>query len=54
MSRLIQDTIRRALADELLFGKLASGGKVTVDIDESGKITLKFSEEKVPEPAPET
>jgi ATP-dependent Clp protease ATP-binding subunit ClpA len=53
MSRLIQDTIRRALADELLFGKLANGGKVTVDIDESGKITLKFSEEKVPEPAPE-
>jgi len=53
MSRLIQDTIRRALADELLFGKLASGGKVTVDIDESGKITLKFSEEKVPETTPE-
>jgi len=54
MSRLIQDTIRRALADELLFGKLANGGKVTVDIDDAGKITLKFSEEKVPEPAPET
>ena len=29
MARLIQDTIRRALADELLFGKLATGGKVT-------------------------
>src|SRR5499427_7903037 len=54
MSRLIQDTIRRALADELLFGKLASGGKVTVDIDPSDKITLKFSEEKVPETTPET
>jgi ATP-dependent Clp protease ATP-binding subunit ClpA len=54
MSRLIQDTIRRALADELLFGKLANGGKVTVDVDESGKITLKFSEEKVPETTPET
>src|SRR6058998_1289266 len=47
MSRLIQDTIRRALADELLFGKLANGGKVTVDIDEADKITLKFVEEKV-------
>ena len=33
MARLIQDTIRRALADELLFGKLANGGKVTVDIE---------------------
>jgi ATP-dependent Clp protease ATP-binding subunit ClpA len=54
MSRLIQDTIRRALADELLFGKLANGGKVTVDIDQSDKITLKFSEEKVPETTPET
>ncbi|HUL92502.1 MAG TPA: ATP-dependent Clp protease ATP-binding subunit ClpA [Burkholderiales bacterium] len=54
MARLIQDTIRRALADELLFGKLANGGKVTVDVDDSGKITLKFSEDKVPEPAPES
>ncbi len=54
MSRLIQDTIRRALADELLFGKLANGGKVTVDIDANGKITLAFSEEKLPEVAPET
>jgi ATP-dependent Clp protease ATP-binding subunit ClpA len=31
MSRLIQDTIRSALADELLFGKLANGGRVTVE-----------------------
>jgi ATP-dependent Clp protease ATP-binding subunit ClpA len=54
MSRLIQDTIRRALADELLFGKLANGGKVTVDVDESGKISLKFSDMKVPETSPET
>jgi len=54
MSRLIQDTIRRALADELLFGKLANGGKVTVDLDDAGKITLKFVEEKMPEVAPET
>jgi len=54
MARLIQDTIRRALADELLFGKLANGGKVTVDIDAGGKITLKFVEEKVPEVASES
>jgi ATP-dependent Clp protease ATP-binding subunit ClpA len=26
MSRLIQDTVRRALADELLFGRLVNGG----------------------------
>ena len=45
MSRLIQDTIRSALADELLFGKLSGGGRVTVDLDESGKIKLLFEEE---------
>ena len=42
MARLIQDTIRRALADELLFGKLTHGGKVTIDADETGKIVLAF------------
>ncbi|MBV7485781.1 ATP-dependent Clp protease ATP-binding subunit ClpA [Bordetella sp. BOR01] len=42
MQRLIQDTIRRALADELLFGKLADGGTVTVDLDEAGKVRLNF------------
>ena len=45
MARLIQDTIRSALADELLFGCLANGGKVFVDIDIEGKIKLKFEEE---------
>jgi ATP-dependent Clp protease ATP-binding subunit ClpA len=45
MARLIQDTIRRALADELLFGKLQHGGKVTIDIGEAEKIVLKFEEE---------
>ena len=33
MQRLIQDTIRKALADELLFGRLVKGGDVTVDFD---------------------
>src|SRR5499425_806867 len=45
MARLIQDTIRRALADELLFGKLQHGGKVTIDIGDAEKIVLKFEEE---------
>jgi ATP-dependent Clp protease ATP-binding subunit ClpA len=44
MARLIQDTIRRALADELLFGKLAHGGKVTVDVDDADKIVLQFEQ----------
>ena len=45
MARLIQDTIRSALADELLFGQLAHGGHVTVDIDDNEKIKLVFEEE---------
>jgi ATP-dependent Clp protease ATP-binding subunit ClpA len=48
MARLIQDTIRRALADELLFGKLQHGGKVTIDVDPEEKIRLKFEEEPAP------
>ncbi len=47
MARLIQDTIRSALADELLFGKLANGGKVTIDIDDADKVVLRFEEEPV-------
>jgi ATP-dependent Clp protease ATP-binding subunit ClpA len=51
MSRLIQDMIRKALADELLFGKLVSGGRVTVDLDEKEAIKLEFFEGDAPPPA---
>jgi ATP-dependent Clp protease ATP-binding subunit ClpA len=44
MARLIQDTIRAALADELLFGRLVHGGKVTIDLDEEDKVRLGFDE----------
>jgi ATP-dependent Clp protease ATP-binding subunit ClpA len=40
MQRLIQDTIRRALADELLFGRLTDGGRLTVDLDDKDEVTL--------------
>ena len=45
MARLIQDTIRSALADELLFGRLANGGHVMVDLDDNDKVKLVFEEE---------
>ena len=32
MQRLIQDRVKRALADELLFGKLATGGNVVLAV----------------------
>ena len=35
MARLVQDSARKALADELLFGKLKNGGVVSVDYSEA-------------------
>jgi ATP-dependent Clp protease ATP-binding subunit ClpA len=46
MQRLIQDTIRRALADELLFGRLVDGGRLTVDIDDQGQALLDIQPNK--------
>ena len=46
MQRLIQDTIRRALADELLFGRLVDGGRLTVDVDAEGKPLLDIQPNK--------
>jgi ATP-dependent Clp protease ATP-binding subunit ClpA len=56
MQRLIQDTVRRALADELLFGRLVDGGRLKVDVDEAGKVLLDIrpprkSDRSKPEPA---
>ena len=51
MARLIQDTIRKALADELLFGQLANGGAVHVDIDEQEQVRLVFSHDQAGAPA---
>jgi ATP-dependent Clp protease ATP-binding subunit ClpA len=48
MARLIQDTIRKALADELLFGRLVTGGAVTIDVDDDDKVQLVFDESKEP------
>lgn len=44
MQRLIQDCIRKVLADELLFGRLSEGGEVTIDYDPAcDKVNLVFS-----------
>ena len=44
MARLLQDKIKRPLADELLFGKLVGGGKVEVGVVD-GELTVEaFSE----------
>jgi ATP-dependent Clp protease ATP-binding subunit ClpA len=48
MGRLIQDTIRKALADELLFGRLSDGGEISVDIGDNDEVRLDFKEALVP------
>ncbi len=50
MQRLIQDTIRRALADELLFGRLTDGGRLTVDVDDQdeGKTEILLDIQPLP------
>ncbi|TDK33162.1 ATP-dependent Clp protease ATP-binding subunit ClpA [Luteimonas terrae] len=40
MSRVIQDKVKRRLADELLFGKLANGGRVSIDVKD-GELTVE-------------
>jgi ATP-dependent Clp protease ATP-binding subunit ClpA len=44
MARLIQQEIKRSLADEILFGRLKGGGKATIDLDVE-KNALKFDYE---------
>ena len=44
MARVIQERIKRVLADELLFGKLVSGGRVDVDVVD-GEIKITAFEE---------
>jgi ATP-dependent Clp protease ATP-binding subunit ClpA len=48
MGRLIQDTIRKALADELLFGRLSDGGEISVDVGDNDEVRLDFKEVLVP------
>jgi len=45
LSRIINEQIKKPLAEELLFGKLQNGGKVIVSMKD-GKLELKFLETK--------
>jgi len=42
LARVMQDEVKRPLTDELLFGALIGGGKVTVDAVD-GKLTFAFA-----------
>jgi ATP-dependent Clp protease ATP-binding subunit ClpA len=43
LARLIQEKVKKPMADELLFGKLKNGGIVKIDLDPHDKEKLKFS-----------
>ena len=45
MARLVEEKIKRPLAEALLFGQLEEGGKVHVDIDDAGGLALAYSAE---------
>jgi len=44
MARVIQDKIKRPLADELLFGKLVGGGRVSIDVRDDELVVEAFAE----------
>ncbi|NNC22881.1 ATP-dependent Clp protease ATP-binding subunit ClpA [Salinisphaera sp. USBA-960] len=51
MNRLIQDNIKKPLAEELLFGRLANGGRVVVSVGENDSLSLDVSESEPVEQA---
>ena len=46
MARVIQEHIKKPLAEDILFGRLAKGGDVRVTVSD-GKLTLDFVDEVV-------
>ena len=45
MARLIQEKLKKPLANEILFGQLQNGGSVTVDLDKSGEaVEFKYAQ----------
>jgi ATP-dependent Clp protease ATP-binding subunit ClpA len=49
MARVIQEHIKRPLAEELLFGRLRDGGHVRVDTNEDCSGLVLIAETTVPE-----
>jgi len=47
MARLIQDSIKRPLADAILFGDLAGGGSVLVTVDKNDELAFEMTPREV-------
>ncbi|HXR88462.1 MAG TPA: ATP-dependent Clp protease ATP-binding subunit ClpA [Stellaceae bacterium] len=55
LGRVIQENVKKPLAEELLFGKLTKGGVVKVSVDkETDKLTFTFEEAAASPPRPAT
>ena len=50
MARLIQQELKRVLADEMLFGQLRDGGRAEVDVRD-GALAFRYVPLKAPAPA---
>jgi ATP-dependent Clp protease ATP-binding subunit ClpA len=48
----MQDEVKRPLTDELLFGALASGGRVTIGADDD-KLTFTFAKDETADKRPD-
>lgn len=46
MARVIQEHIKKPLAEEILFGRLSGGGEVSVTVRD-GALALEYEEEPV-------
>ncbi len=55
LARVIQEHVKKPMAEELLFGKLAKGGAVKVDVDKKDKekLAFKYVEDKIAKPKTE-
>ena len=51
LARVIQESIKRPIADALLFGPLAGGGRVRVTVDEEDRLGFEFLPRDRLEPA---
>ncbi|HUD52446.1 ATP-dependent Clp protease ATP-binding subunit ClpA [Parvibaculum sp.] len=52
LARVIQETIKKPLADEVLFGRLTKGGHVTVKVGDDDTLTFDIEEAALRNPGP--
>ena len=53
MARLVQDKIKKPLAEDILFGKLMQGGLIKIGL-KGGELTFKIEPTKEAEPESES